>query len=1002
MRNKGKLFALSILVAGAAVATASATAAWFQTSVLVEPDSSLIGRSKGAYFGGGDGSSDHPYIIMNKNHVYNLAWLYYLGYFDGQTPYFRVDADVAMEGLVLPPIGTDDHPFLGHFNGNSHSISGFRVSNQIGAGQIELKPTSVTAQNFDRPEIVGFFGVVGPLSGDYSPSVANVYDVHINNFTAESTTSSVLIGLAAGYVNGAISGITVGGTSSIKVGGSTPLDSANLTDNISDYGLVGYIEKTATASEFTKEISNLVHKTSSGGTSGGFGASVRFADYVDWFYDLHETSQYDTYGRMRGAADTDQIKTGANSNYKLVYRVANDSQVTDPHYEFGFGYKNARTTNDKATSYAFSFNATATGYEGKYAEYEKDFASGPSAGPYLFTATKTTRGGKNAYVLTFSTTVPRFGQSKFDLLQMSATSASYYVVKTGSTSYSSNKLFNSAFMFADNRVYHLRDNCYIPLKFTDDTNTSVSTENTGYIIGTNYNNNTNNHAGSPRIAAYSTNYVGNSLTDGLISSVNTYHNGAWTTITDTKGLDDEGNSVVVESSIAYERYIKSRNAVGSAIEGKVVISGIHFEANPSLNYPTGGPRGSIQQDAYTEQTALFKSYNGTAKETRMPLGSIDFELEKSGVINFFAGTYNATSGVKNNFFSLYHVDRTGPKAYTLHEIKKIYQATDHTDAHKHYIYEYADSTYSESSSLISGSAIFDLSVTLWPARPTANENKLYYFEIPVNAGEFAMGAVDSSHITESGSVSGAYLIYLDLGSNGQSNGDNEMDIYSVKTTSSSDVYPGGVDFGITGLTSAGGNTICLAITYDSAAVNGEVTFVVGSQVEIDAEMATEYAYIRSNAVYDDSGSTVEPGSLSGSPGFGERIIRANIVDYEGTQWEIVLEQQLDNNGAVTSSAYTTITADGVDMTVADLPEIFTAAIDSDGSITNSETAVTLSYIGTNFSTTVAYTGADHKKVEITIPAGELGSTVLDVDITASYSASINGTDVSDGGTYPAS
>ena len=40
-------------------------------------------------------------------------------------------------------------------------------------------------------------------------------------------------------------------------------------------------------------------------------------------------------------------------------------------------------------------------------------------------------------------------------------------------------------------------------------------------------------------------------------------------------------------------------------------------------------------------------------------------------------------------------------------------------------------------------------------------NVVYYFEIPVGVGEFAIGAVD-------GKTAGAYLMYLDLGTNGES------------------------------------------------------------------------------------------------------------------------------------------------------------------------------------------------------------------------------------------
>ena len=73
-------FITSILLTIGLLVTASY--AWFINSEFVEPN--ISGYSVAAYFGGGDGTTNNPFIIKNQRHLYNLAWLQYLGYFNKQ------------------------------------------------------------------------------------------------------------------------------------------------------------------------------------------------------------------------------------------------------------------------------------------------------------------------------------------------------------------------------------------------------------------------------------------------------------------------------------------------------------------------------------------------------------------------------------------------------------------------------------------------------------------------------------------------------------------------------------------------------------------------------------------------------------------------------------------------------------------------------------------------------------------------------------------------------
>ena len=149
MKNKIKnIIGLSILSGVAGIGALSSALAWFDGRAKLEDENLLLGSSIGAYFGGGDGSSGTPYIISSPTHVYNLAWLQYLGFFnydkthiqggqevagaDGAIDkqyYFILQNDIDMDGMYIPPIGTETYPFVGNFNGNNHVVSDFTTSN---------------------------------------------------------------------------------------------------------------------------------------------------------------------------------------------------------------------------------------------------------------------------------------------------------------------------------------------------------------------------------------------------------------------------------------------------------------------------------------------------------------------------------------------------------------------------------------------------------------------------------------------------------------------------------------------------------------------------------------------------------------------------------------------------------------------------------------------------------------------------------------------------------
>ena len=273
MKRNGVRFLSGILAAVLLLGTT--TLCWLSLANGSRVDfPTSFGSAKANYFESGDGSPDSPYLISSPVHLYNLAWLQYLGYFNKNSAltngraqsYFKLKNDLIMTGVAIPPIGTAEYPFLGHFDGNGCVVSSLTVSNAFD----DLKNVRPTAAVFDRESaggklqtagskagsmtevaIVGLFGV----TGDYGALIENGTNTNYANvkrrqYTADSTeekktlvpvpsdvttisendlyyaamyignfytdilhirsvSQNTLIGLAAGYVKGSIENVGV-------------------------------------------------------------------------------------------------------------------------------------------------------------------------------------------------------------------------------------------------------------------------------------------------------------------------------------------------------------------------------------------------------------------------------------------------------------------------------------------------------------------------------------------------------------------------------------------------------------------------------------------------------------------------------------------------------------------------------------------------------------------------------------------------------------------------
>ena len=388
----------------------------------------LIGSTETAYFAHGDGSKENPYVITNRTHMYNLAWLQYLGYFNmaasgnnGKAQsYFKVESDIDMEGLCLPPIGTVEYPFLCNFSGGGFVIANAKTTNV--KSEYEYKPTNANFSGELLAKAVGGNGEVGNVSGlfgvvgDYDGALAkvneaavrigvtpasqeniNVSDFYLSGANIKSGSAGSLVGIIAGYVNAGVSNIGVYGCS-LDVPNGGAID--DISANVSDYTMVGYCtdEYKTETSQVNVKISESGKKElalgdgSSGGTAG-WGGSVDMeamfqrvayfaankTNYVDDNFDEYPNGYYRYYGEKQGSLYLHQsyVSSGTKLFYlfggKKTIRYVSDSSESNVFFvKSGNNYLTITSTStysstgiaaDKDTAVTWQFS-DMTNYKG--------------------------------------------------------------------------------------------------------------------------------------------------------------------------------------------------------------------------------------------------------------------------------------------------------------------------------------------------------------------------------------------------------------------------------------------------------------------------------------------------------------------------------------------------------------------------------------------------------------------------------------------------------------
>lgn len=370
-----KRFAVTVMV-GAIIAATTATAAfsyaWFTNHNNVT-NNDLKGSTAGAYFARGDGSKKDPYVINQPIHLYNLAWLQYIGAFDGKEPYFIIEKDLKMDGWTLPPIGTETNPFMGHLDGSQKTITNLTVSNSFTAYK-DKHPAAVTSGNFQTLNITGLFGVIEqPTKDTETPSLQNLY---VDKLTVSSTTKQALTGLVAGYVNGKLDGVGISDSKLDLTSGANATSYNGTTfNNISKYTSVGYCTENYETS-YVKTNTTMYKPAQIGDsisfnpTGGGGGTENDWGGSID-ILSLSKRVSYIT--QAIGTSDSSNtfsstlfnLKTGKSRDYKNPYKWDGTDATSAMMFEGTYLPLNISNTIDLSfykSKKPEEISATNTGY----------------------------------------------------------------------------------------------------------------------------------------------------------------------------------------------------------------------------------------------------------------------------------------------------------------------------------------------------------------------------------------------------------------------------------------------------------------------------------------------------------------------------------------------------------------------------------------------------------------------------------------------------------------
>jgi hypothetical protein len=316
MRKSYKIIVNLILAFLLACICVGTTYAWY---VNKENLSLQLTGSATSYFSEGDGTQASPFIIANKQHVYNFAYFQNRGDFNDVNPndstglyYFKIDSNVKtidMEDVVLPPIGNDTYPFKGVFNGSGCTLKNVTITTD----KSRLPKSNPSyAKDYAFSLSVGLFGKTASTSQISNFILENpVVEVASSN-SLYATSGTKTVGLAIGDVGYKAASIGVkGGKLNVRVSGYTTYNS-----------ILGNVKEGASSS-----VTGGGKPTS--GQSIGFGGSLDILSVYQRMYLINQNG----WATPQVTVSTDTSSSShPNKGYALPLMVGNDVDYTDDTY----------------------------------------------------------------------------------------------------------------------------------------------------------------------------------------------------------------------------------------------------------------------------------------------------------------------------------------------------------------------------------------------------------------------------------------------------------------------------------------------------------------------------------------------------------------------------------------------------------------------------------------------------------------------------------------------
>jgi hypothetical protein len=196
----------------------------------------------------GRGTAASPLIIRTGQELYDFAWCYNNdrlpeGLPDGEALHIAVGDDLHLTGLDWEPIGNEERPFSGVFDGGGYAIDGLSVTGWDMAGLFGVLEGRVTGVTLRAAAVRG--GTAGAVAGLVQGGVLE--DCRADGRVEAATVAGGLVGWMEGgkivlsAFEGSVSGKTAGGLVGQLAGGrlSGVYSGANVTGSEAAGGLVG-------------------------------------------------------------------------------------------------------------------------------------------------------------------------------------------------------------------------------------------------------------------------------------------------------------------------------------------------------------------------------------------------------------------------------------------------------------------------------------------------------------------------------------------------------------------------------------------------------------------------------------------------------------------------------------------------------------------------------------------------------------------------------------------